>query len=81
MYLLTSLFYRFAERVVPSCRINQNVGNCYTGSVFSSLLSVINDKGAELGGKRILMFSYGSGSMASLYRYDDLFIPFLIVSL
>ena len=27
---------------MPACQINQNIGNCYTGSVFSSLLSVIS---------------------------------------
>lgn len=29
---------------MPACQINQNIGNCYTGSVFSSLLSVIAAK-------------------------------------
>ena len=32
---------RFVDRVMPACKINQNIGNCYTGSVFSSLLSVL----------------------------------------
>ena len=29
---------------MPCCKINQNIGNCYTGSVYSSLLSVIMEK-------------------------------------
>jgi hypothetical protein len=29
---------------MPACKINQNLGNCYTGSVFSSLLSVVAAK-------------------------------------
>ena len=58
----------FNQRVIPGCKINQNVGNCYTGSVFASLLSVVNDQGALLDGKRVMMFSYGSGSLASIYR-------------
>ena len=49
------------------CKINQNVGNCYSGSVFSSLLSIVCSEGNALVGKRICMFSYGSGSAASLY--------------
>ena len=59
----------FATKVDPSCKINQHVGNCYTGSVFASLLSVVADQGAALEGKRVLLFSYGSGSVASLYSF------------
>ena len=57
----------FKSKVMPCCKINQNVGNCYTGSVYSSLLSVVCDQGASLAGRRVLMFSYGSGSVASLF--------------
>lgn len=57
----------FNEKVMPSCKINQNVGNCYTASVYSSLLSLVNDQGSALEGKRILLFSYGSGSVATLF--------------
>jgi hydroxymethylglutaryl-CoA synthase len=42
-------------------------GNCYSASIFISLASLVNDVGPELAGKRVFMFSYGSGSMASLY--------------
>lgn len=58
---------KYKTAVTPCCKINQHVGNCYSGSVFSSLLSIVCDKGADLVGKRICMFSYGSGSAASLY--------------
>jgi len=58
---------RFNAKVMPSCRINQNVGNCYTGSVYSSLLSLVCDRGAALVGKRVMLFSYGSGSVASIF--------------
>jgi hydroxymethylglutaryl-CoA synthase len=54
-------------KVVPSCRVNQNIGNCYTGSVYSSLLSLVCECGAGLTGKRIMLFSYGSGSVASIF--------------
>jgi hydroxymethylglutaryl-CoA synthase len=59
----------FQAKVDPSCKVNQHVGNCYTGSVFSSLLSVVVDQGAALEGKRVLLFSYGSGSVASMYSF------------
>lgn len=57
----------FKSKVLPCCKINKQIGNCYTGSVYSSLLSVVCDSGASLVGKRILLFSYGSGSVASLF--------------
>ena len=59
----------FKDRVLPCCRINQRIGNCYTGSVYSSLLSGICEGGPALDGKRVLMFSYGSGSVASLWSF------------
>jgi hypothetical protein len=55
--------------VDPACIVNKNIGNIYTGSVFASLLSVVCGYGNNLIGKRIFMFSYGSGSMASMYRF------------
>jgi len=58
---------RFKAKVMPCCALNTNIGNCYTGSVFSSLLSVVCLQGDALVGKRIMMFSYGSGSVATLY--------------
>lgn len=61
--------HRFVDGVMPACKINQNIGNCYTGSVFSSLLSVVSEVGDALDGKRVMMFSYGSGSVASIYRW------------
>ena len=60
----------FKSRVMPCCKINQKIGNCYTGSVYSSLLSGINEVGDALAGKRVLMFSYGSGSVASLWSFQ-----------
>ena len=58
----------FKAGVMPCCEINQNIGNCYTGSVYSSLLSGICE-GEVLAGKRMLMFSYGSGSIASMWSF------------
>lgn len=47
------------------------VGNCYTASVFAGLVSVVAAQGSSLednGGARVLMFSYGSGFVATAYR-------------
>ena len=47
------------------------MGNCYTASVFAGLVSVVAANGSSLeanGGARVLMFSYGSGFVATAYR-------------
>lgn len=59
----------FEAKVVPTCTVNQNIGNCYTGSVFTSLASLVCGHGAGLVDKRVFMFSYGSGSVASIYSF------------
>ncbi|KAI0396584.1 hydroxymethylglutaryl-coenzyme A synthase C terminal-domain-containing protein [Xylariaceae sp. FL0594] len=57
---------RFAERVSPALQIATNCGNMYCGSVWSGLASLISyvDPSA-IQGKRIALFSYGSGLAAS----------------
>lgn len=57
-----------AERVAKSLIVPTNTGNMYTGSVYSALASLLYFEGSEaLQGKRIGMFSYGSGLAASLF--------------
>jgi len=58
---------RFKSAVLPCCKVNQNIGNCYTGSVFGGIISLLCAEGAALVGKRVMVFSYGSGSAASVY--------------
>jgi len=60
---------RFKTKVLPACTVNQNIGNCYTGSVFSCLVALVCGQTSSLEGKRIFMFSYGSGSAASIYSF------------
>ncbi|KAG7796842.1 hypothetical protein KL944_004943 [Ogataea haglerorum] len=56
------------ERVAPSLEVGTNVGNMYTGSVYGSLASLLYYVGNDaLQGKRIGLFSYGSGLAASLF--------------
>jgi hydroxymethylglutaryl-CoA synthase len=59
---------RFQERVNPSLQVATNVGNMYCASVWGGLASlmgcVAND---ALQGKRIALFSYGSGLAASFF--------------
>ncbi|EWC46950.1 hydroxymethylglutaryl-CoA synthase [Drechslerella stenobrocha 248] len=59
---------RFAERVAPALEAPTNCGNMYTASLYSGLVSLIANKGGEqLDGKRIGLFSYGSGLASTLF--------------
>ncbi|KAM0426670.1 hypothetical protein ACHAPT_007986 [Fusarium lateritium] len=61
---------RFQERVSPSIQVSTNVGNMYCASVWgglASLISVVDNKALE--GKRIGLFSYGSGLAASFMSF------------
>ncbi|KAH6647691.1 putative hydroxymethylglutaryl-CoA synthase [Truncatella angustata] len=57
---------RYAERVLPSLQVATNVGNMYCASVWGGLSSLVSFvDSANLQGKRIGLFSYGSGLAAS----------------
>ena len=58
----------FAEKTLPSTLTSKKLGNLYTASLYASLASLLDNKSAaELKGKRIGMFSYGSGLAASFF--------------
>jgi hydroxymethylglutaryl-CoA synthase len=50
-----------------SLLLAKNLGNIYTGSLYNGLLSLIGDTSIDLKGKKIMMFSYGSGCAASMF--------------
>lgn len=54
----------FKKRVAPWLDISARVGNLYTGSVFLSLYSYLQNKTAAAPGQQISLFSYGSGCVA-----------------
>ena len=59
---------KFVERVYPGTLAARMVGNMYTASVYSSLASIVSEIPAEkLKGKRIGVFSYGSGLASSFF--------------
>jgi len=59
---------RFNERVQPSTVAPTMCGNMYCASVYSGLASLISNIESEaLQGKRIGLFSYGSGLASSLF--------------
>jgi hydroxymethylglutaryl-CoA synthase len=59
---------RFQERVQPGIQVPTQCGNMYTASVYGSLVSLLSNAGSEqLQGKRVGIFSYGSGLASSLF--------------
>lgn len=58
---------KFAERVQPSIEVPTMCGNMYCGSVWGGLVSLLsNVQSEQLQGKKVGIFSYGSGLASSL---------------
>lgn len=59
---------RFAERVNPAIQVATMCGNMYCGSVYGGLVGLLSYVSPKaLAGKRVGMFSYGSGLASSLF--------------
>lgn len=59
---------RFAERVQPAIDVATMCGNMYCGSVYGGLVGLIsNISPQQLLGKRLGVFSYGSGLASSMF--------------
>lgn len=46
---------------------NRQVGNCYTGSLFISLCSLLDLSEKDRSNQRIIFYSYGSGAIAEIF--------------
>lgn len=58
----------FEEKTKPSLLLATEVGNMYTASLYSCLVSYLISKPIdEIAGKNLMLFSYGSGSAATMY--------------
>lgn len=57
----------FAVEVARSLDLPSRVGNIYTGSLYLSLASLLQAEAEGLVGRRIGLFSYGSGSAAEFF--------------
>jgi len=58
----------FERKTQPSLLLANQVGNMYTPSVYSGLVSLLLSKPiSELAGNKIGVFSYGSGLCSSMY--------------
>ncbi|KAM0024210.1 putative hydroxymethylglutaryl-CoA synthase [Helianthus debilis subsp. tardiflorus] len=57
----------YDKKVQPGTLINKQVGNMYTASIYAALASLVHNKYSSLDGNRVMMFSYGSGSSATMF--------------
>ncbi|KAL5104924.1 Hydroxymethylglutaryl-CoA synthase mitochondrial [Taenia crassiceps] len=58
----------FNLKVAPGLRISSEVGNMYTASLYACLISLAcSVPEVDLRGRRVLMFSYGSGYTSSMF--------------
>ncbi|KAF6160429.1 hypothetical protein GIB67_019198 [Kingdonia uniflora] len=56
-------------KVQPTTLLPKQVGNMYTASLYAALVSLIHNKTTTLEGKRVLMFSYGSGLTSTMFSF------------
>jgi hydroxymethylglutaryl-CoA synthase len=57
----------FDAQVAPSLGLSARVGNVYTGSLYLSVASLLQAEAPALAGKRIGLFSYGSGCVSEFF--------------
>ncbi|EFA85730.1 3-hydroxy-3-methylglutaryl-coenzyme A synthase 2 [Heterostelium album PN500] len=58
----------YKNKVIPSMTLSKELGNCYAGSVYGGILSLLSNVNS-LVGKRVLVFSYGSGLAATFFSF------------
>ena len=60
----------FENRVHPTLTFSQRIGNMYTPSIYSSLVSLIanlEDNNSSKSSYNVSLFSYGSGLISSIF--------------
>lgn len=53
--------------IEPGMIYNREVGNCYAASLYVSLVSMLENVDADLSGRSVGLFSYGSGAVAEFF--------------
>ena len=67
MLAKTSYNQEWKHKTERSLLLAKQLGNIYTGSLYNGLLSLICDDAINLEGRKIMLFSYGSGCAASMF--------------
>ncbi|NRA73609.1 MAG: hydroxymethylglutaryl-CoA synthase [Rickettsiales bacterium] len=69
------------RHIEASSIYGKHIGNCYTASLYLSLISLLDNESCDLSGKRIAFYSYGSGSISEFFsgvvktKYKDYIDP------
>ncbi len=58
---------QIAYQIGKSLIYNREVGNCYTASLYLSILSLLENENTDLANKLIGLYSYGSGSVGEFF--------------
>lgn len=61
---------QYDAAVGPTVSFSQQIGNSYTAALWTNLLGTVDTLGAALAGRRLGMFSYGSGALATMFAVD-----------
>lgn len=56
----------YKEKVALATEVSRQTGNTYTASVWMNMANLVSELGASLADKRVVLFSYGSGALASM---------------
>jgi len=56
--------------LAPTIAYNRMNGNCYTASLYLSLISLLENANQDLAGQRIGLYSYGSGCAAEFFSAE-----------
>ncbi|KAK3039222.1 hypothetical protein RJ639_027926, partial [Escallonia herrerae] len=62
--------YQSRDLEKPSTLIPKQVGNMYTASLYAAFASLLHNEHSSLTGKRVIMFSYGSGLTATMFSFQ-----------
>ena len=58
----------YEEKVEPGTRLTRQLGSTYTASCYVNLYSLLLNRYDDIVGKRICVYSFGSGATASMFR-------------
>jgi 3-hydroxy-3-methylglutaryl CoA synthase len=65
----------FTHKVWPSLKIARRIGSQHTAALYTNLLSLLIEVNEGLIGKKIALFSFGSGSMSTFFQINVLRLP------